>query len=171
MFGTVLLWILVSWDGRHSALLWLLLMRDLFFHRSWIISGLVIKSEKWSNFACGTAILVRRWESSGTPLPWARMCFLATVKTYLDKLGILLHFLRVGNEETVCVVEGVVSAFIWLKTYLVDVCWTWKTLILNAYGSGYVITGYQDHFQESLCAWFIIHQNSLQKITEVSMNI
>ena len=74
-------------------------------------------------------------------------------------------------EETGCTVEGVVFAFIWLKTYLVDICWTWKTPILNAYGSGYALTGYQDHFQESLCAWFIIHQDSPQKITEASMNI
>ena len=43
--------------------------------------------------------------------------------------------------------------------------------ILNAYGSGYALTGYQDHFQESLCAWFIIHQDSPQKITEASMNM
>ena len=74
-------------------------------------------------------------------------------------------------EETGCTVEGVVFAFVWLKTYLVDVCWTWKTPILNGYGSAYALTGYKDHFQESLCAWFISRQESLQKITEASMNI
>lgn len=38
------------------------------------------------------------------------------------------------SEETGCTVKGVVFAVIWLKTYLVDICWTWKTPILNAYG-------------------------------------